>query len=85
MLDRQLPCLIRALPAVTGRDQLVCRNRHLVSHHFTAISSARYAQQLSRPNSLYSVPSHNAVTIQQLRLPTQLPSKLHPGPHTLGT
>lgn len=26
MLDCPLPCLIRALPAVTGRDQLVCRH-----------------------------------------------------------
>ncbi|MFZ2056614.1 MAG: hypothetical protein WAV54_04305 [Acidimicrobiales bacterium] len=26
MLDCPLPCLIRALPTVTGRDQLVCRH-----------------------------------------------------------
>jgi hypothetical protein len=63
MLDRLLPCLIRALPAITRRDQLICCHRHLVSHHSTAIPSARHIQQPSLPNDLHPIPNHNPITI----------------------
>jgi hypothetical protein len=77
MLDRPLPCLIRTLPTLTHRDQLICRHRHLVSHHSTAIPSARHIQQSFLTAITIPQPHHHP--------PTQLPSKLHPGLHTLGT
>jgi hypothetical protein len=62
MLNRPLPCLIRTLPALTHRDQLIRRSLHLVSHHSTAIPSARHVQQPSIPKA---VPSQSTDPIPQ--------------------
>ena len=68
-----LPRLRRALPAVDRHDQVVLpQPASLVSHHSTAIPSARHIQQPSLPNDLHPIPNHNPITI-----PSTDPTSFH--------
>jgi hypothetical protein len=68
-----LPCLIRTLPAVTCRDQLIYRHRRLVSRHSTAIPSTDPAHRPSSPTQLTD-PAHRPSSPTQLTDPAHRPS-----------